>query len=502
MTAITGVLEGLGDRLNPVLVREVRQGLRGRFFLIIFTLTMAFASMASFGVLLLSDPDSRRGLNLFMSCSSFLTFAACYLIPIGAFQSLGSEHDDQTRDLLVLSNLSPGQIIRGKFLSSFLLGLLLVTSVLPFVALSSLMSGVDLIEIASQLAMIVLKCAGFTLVAICLSSLAPSRALRVFLLLVMILFFMISSVGALSFRFMIAGGMSVSPFASPADLLGALMTVLVFGSFAYTLACTRFTHAEENRSTPLRIQVTATIFGLNLLMVAFPSLASGSLVLAPSLAHEVPEWLFYCSLAMFSASALLFGTEPSVLSRRTRIQVPKNWLLALLAFPFFPGGGRAVAWYLGNVTMYLAFVLLVSTTFGSGRLNGRDLQAGFFSVAATMAFFLLLPALLNFLTRRPTGRAWLLSSSLGIVLLGSLIIEPVIEMVGNYNGSPIWRALSPFGVLSQVESNGLEDSLSAVLVVVVLAVVSLGANLARMVRETKELRAASQHMRQVALENA
>ena len=41
-----GVVQRLGDRLNPILIKEVRQALRGKYFLVMFWLTVLVATLA------------------------------------------------------------------------------------------------------------------------------------------------------------------------------------------------------------------------------------------------------------------------------------------------------------------------------------------------------------------------------------------------------------------------------------------------------------------------
>lgn len=485
MSALAARLSDFGDRLNPVLVREVRQALRGRFFLVTFSLTLVFAMVASIGVLILGDLGPRPGMTLFTACSAFLSLAACLLIPVSAFLSLGAEHDEQTRDLLVLSNLSPGQIVRGKFLTFFLLALLLTVALGPFLVLSALLNGVDLFLIAVQLADTLVRCVGFTLLALCLSALAPNRGVRGLLLLVMILFMF--SFGMMS---MTVGAMVGSGLVTPgAHLAGMSLFVLVAGSFLYTLACMRFTHPEENRSTPLRLQLSGSVFLLNVIILLFPKMGSGDFTLAGPASWSLSTDTVLISLAAFSFASLVFASESSILSRRVSVHVPISRLKLWIAYPFLPGGGKAVAWFLMNAGLYAALIILVETV-GVSR-SGHLMQGWVITVAVTLTAALFAPAVLPSLTRTTQRRFWLVSSTCVLVIGSTSVSELYHTVVHTGFGGEFWRIGSPLGLIGKVSYGGFQDQFAAVIFYTVLGGLSLVLNSVRMVREARELAAAS-----------
>lgn len=478
MSAFAARIEDFGERLNPVLVREVRQALRGRFFLVTFGLTLLFGTLASIGILLIGALGDTPGRDLFQACLAFLNLTAVLFVPIGAFQSLGSEHDDETRDLLVLSNLSPGQIIRGKFFTFFLLAALFTVALGPFLALSTLLHGVDLLQILVGLAEILMFCAMYTMVALCLSAMAVSRGLRLLLMLLMVLFFMSVGVGRASMA--VLGG-----FGGPSSPFGQLaMTVMLagfVGSFAYTLACTRFAHPEENRSTPLRIYISVAVFLINAGTLLFPDLASGVFLPAGPASWSLDPSVIATSLGVFSFSALFFASEPSALSARVRVLVPKSSARSFLAYPFLPGGGKAVVWYALNSAVYLAFVWALSA---SGAIRGmHQLQVGLFVVLVTVGCFLLPSAVLRPLTRRPMGRAFLIFAPL-LFLVGSSFVAAIYGATAASGfGSQLWRVASPPSVIENISRNGVSGLNMDITIYGVLAVTSLLANVPRMLSE-------------------
>lgn len=492
MSALAARVEALGERLNPVLVREVRQALRGRFFLITFGLTLLFGTIASVGILMIGDLGDSPGRELFMACLGFLSMTTVLFVPIGAFQSLGAEHDDETRDMLVLSNLSPGQIIRGKFFTFFLLAVLFAVALGPFLSLSALLNGVDLLQVLGGLLDVLMYCAVYTMVALCLSSMAASRGVRLLLMLLMVLFLM--TVGMSRSTVMMMGGMGAGGSTLGMLVMTAVIMAVV-GSFAYTLACTRFAHPEENRSTPLRVYVTAAVFLMNGVALLFPDLSAGRFMPVGPSSWSLDPGVIIFSLGVFSFSALFFATERSALSARVRIQVPKSSVISILAYPFLPGGGKAVAWYMLNTGIYLGLVLALS---GGGAIRADySLQAGMFSTLATMGCFFLPSAILQPLTRKPMGRAWLIFAPL-LLLLGSSIATEIYGAIASMEfGSQFWRIASPIGVMKGISQFGASGQSMIIAIYGVLATVSLLANVPRMLSEFKAVMNASEARREL-----
>ena len=59
-TTTESLLERFSDRLNPVLLKEVRQAMRGRYFKITFWLTLTIATLVGLTVLLVTLTDCKE----------------------------------------------------------------------------------------------------------------------------------------------------------------------------------------------------------------------------------------------------------------------------------------------------------------------------------------------------------------------------------------------------------------------------------------------------------
>src|SRR5262249_6978199 len=135
----------LSDAINPIVVKEVRQGLRTRVFWICFSLMLlacvtialvAFASAEEKGV-------NQDGAYYFFAFFTCLGIAQFFIIPYSAYRSLAREREDETWVLLTLTGLGPRRILRGKFGSYLVQAALYGSAAGPFLLFSYYLNGID-----------------------------------------------------------------------------------------------------------------------------------------------------------------------------------------------------------------------------------------------------------------------------------------------------------------------------------------------------------------------
>lgn len=147
--------ERLVDAVGPIVVKEVRQGLRGRVFGIFFALMLlgclvaALAAMAEarFGF------DNDLGERYFALFLGWLGVVEFFVIPFTAFRSTLREREDETWVLLALTGLGGRRIVRGKVASALSQGLLYASACAPFVLFSYYLNGVSIPTLLVALAM-------------------------------------------------------------------------------------------------------------------------------------------------------------------------------------------------------------------------------------------------------------------------------------------------------------------------------------------------------------
>ncbi len=148
-------LRDFPDKLAPVFVRDLRQGLRSQVLVWAFLVIQATALMT-----LLIDWGLARGFDLgsigIAVPSVFLGVVGTVfslLLPLTQFGALQSELGrGRNIELLLCSQLSRWQIVRGKFFVACSLSGLLLISLVPFLLIRYFIGGVELVENVSQVA--------------------------------------------------------------------------------------------------------------------------------------------------------------------------------------------------------------------------------------------------------------------------------------------------------------------------------------------------------------
>ncbi len=159
------------DRVSPIVIKELRQGLRGKIFAISFGLMLlvcllvavtAAATSASF------DGQAKEpvGAPYFAGFSVILALALCLVVPLNAFRATSAERAAETWSLLVLTGLGAPRIVLGKFGSQLVQAALYASAITPFVLFSYYLNGLELKTIGLTLLGIFSACLLFTSAAI------------------------------------------------------------------------------------------------------------------------------------------------------------------------------------------------------------------------------------------------------------------------------------------------------------------------------------------------
>lgn len=175
--------ERWGDRLNPLVVKEVRQGLRTRVFWVCFGLMLLACVVLSLiaYVEVREAAYARHGRGFFFSYFLCLGAVHFFVIPYNAYRSLAREREDETWVLLVLTGLGPRRILRGKVTSYLVQAALYASAVGPFLLFSYFLNGIALPTILIILALGAAWLVFLTVVAVCAATLADGRLGRAFI---------------------------------------------------------------------------------------------------------------------------------------------------------------------------------------------------------------------------------------------------------------------------------------------------------------------------------
>jgi hypothetical protein len=240
-----GLVDRVVDSVGPIVVKEVRQGLRARVFAIFFaTLLVACLSLA---LVALAEAQDRAGTafgkDFFGAYLTALGGICFFVIPFVAFRSMARELEDETWVLLTLTGLGPNAITRGKWTSAMSQALLFASACAPFVLFTYFLNGIDLVQIGTALVLAAAWCAFLTGLALAVATQAHSKLGRTLATFVVIGLLGLGAAGGIGFAWVIAEeGRRISSndafrnFVIGATLFISLFTWLVLEGAASGLA--------------------------------------------------------------------------------------------------------------------------------------------------------------------------------------------------------------------------------------------------------------------------
>lgn len=183
--------ERWGEWFNPVLVKETRQAIHSRGYFIAFLAMLLLCwlfsaiQIRSVGKMLIY---AEYGQEFFAGYIIVLLGALCLVVPVSTFQSVVSEFDGQTFELLAITTLTPQRIVIGKLKSAIVQMGAFYSAAAPFLCFTYLLEGISVPGIL--LALIVSFLAGLSanMGAMTLAALAKQTAGQIPCLLGTLLF--------------------------------------------------------------------------------------------------------------------------------------------------------------------------------------------------------------------------------------------------------------------------------------------------------------------------
>jgi hypothetical protein len=463
------------DRVNPVLVKEVRASLRGRAFAIGFTLVLILAMIASSFAMLVStiDTDATPSGRAYLAAVGFVfALGAHGLVPFSAMASMSGEHDEASLELLQLSGISAARLVLGKLGAALVQAALIYAAFLPFLVFAFLLQGVDLTMIAAGIAASLVGSIAFSAFGILLGAVCRYRWLRVFgyVFLAMMLLAGVQALFAwIGFSFFAGGGSTWFSF-----WIGTSVTALV-GALCLVLATARLQHAEENRSTPFRVLGTAAL----VIACAF-GVASGN-------AYDAFVWFMVaqgCALPSLYLGVTEAERLPRAVLARARVRgIP--WYRA----PWMPGGGRAVLLLAAEFAFVLAAAALAMVLDGGSPTAWMRLLAEIWVVQIWLLVVLLL---VSGFSARWLDRPWvqalarIATMALPIVLL---LVPAFVRFLAGSGGDAFQHAGNPAYFERQIRISGEIRNVPAFAALAAAALLACVLNVPRVLRAFSELRA-------------
>jgi hypothetical protein len=313
-------LDEFSDRISPMLVKELRQGLRAKTFVIVFLALQALLAVVLLAAIGASSSDS-AGQTVSNIIFFFFSLAVLIVQPLRGIGALHNEIKGNTIDLMVLTRLGAWRIVLGKWVSIVSQSALLLTAIAPYLILRYFFGRMNLFAELNLLLLIFLASALFTAITVGLSAI-PSIIVRGLLPLVVALFL---GMGIFEVTFDSRNGFSdLVEFCSLREagsgwaLLAGLITAAYFGWSALALAASMIAPMAENHSTVRRLLTLVIVAGFAVIaaIASFPREELGTVLLlfcAPAIAIAVTEPLQL--LPPICRPFLRFGTAGKLAGR-------------------------------------------------------------------------------------------------------------------------------------------------------------------------------------------
>jgi hypothetical protein len=481
------------ERVNPIVVKEIRQSLKSRQFAVCFGLTLIAAVGWTLLAISLMVPRvyyTPGGVPLLAGYFCILLVPLMIIIPFSAFRSLTLETEDSTFELLSISALSARQIVLGKMLSACLQIVLYLSALAPCIVLTYLMRGVSLFSILYLLSLTLVFSVCETALALLAASISRARMLQagatVLLLIGLIAgFFSWSSLiiaGAISE----IGSMPLAVFISTTAAFATILSVAL--DLVLRTAAAAIDFPSENHSTPIRRRLV-----LLMAVILFWS----TFAVVASTEEEIAVVFLVMAFIVCSFIGTLMTGERGIISPRARRTLPKTFGGRVLLTWFYPGAGMG---YIFIVCLFAALWGTMSLTeiYYSLSLQLRMGRSSLVYVGYLMVCYLAIYVGINRLLMLSVGRhmparmlgAFALMAVIGMVL--HLVPWVSVFLMNDYREYPYdWhQAMNIFWTCTEA-FDGMTGPLEfSMVMLTILAISVFGLNLILCTRDVMVVRVA------------
>ncbi len=365
-------LQKASDRLNPILVKEARQALRSRQFVITFMLMLAAGWLWSFLGLASIGPSvyySAEGPKMLFVYHLILSFPLLVVAPYSAFHSLSSERQDRTYELLSITSLGARQILAGKMCAILLQMMVYLSAIFPCLAFTYLLRGLDIFTIVLVVSYTCLLSLALSATGLLLGAIAPlrQRHIGVSVILALLLFGAFFCENVVIFQLIYFGGLAV---VSTEFWIAQWVVASIFVNYfaiVFLAAHSQLLTISENRSTALRWSLVAAQLTFVVWMV-FLAVASGE--------PEVLMGLIFFSTIFWYLCGVYLTGEAGTLSPRVKRDLPQSVLGRAFLTWFVPGPGTGYMFVLVNLLAVSLLTLLPYHVIGEAIRNTTAAQAG------------------------------------------------------------------------------------------------------------------------------
>lgn len=364
---ITVWLDRASEWFNPILVKESRQALKSRQFVITFTFMLLVTWIATIVVVTSLWPAIYYlpyGSIFLTVYSIILAVPLIIVVPFSAFRSLAVEREDGTFELVSVTSLSARQIVTGKLGSAFAQIMVYCSAIAPCLVFTYLLRGVDLVRILFLIAWTIAISGGLCCISLLAATFSRARYMQSLLSVGLLLVLL----GAGFFWLLAIFGITMGGDRMPWGLyvfwagMGYLLMLLVCLSVTCVFAASaQISFASDNHATAVRLCLFFT-----------QALATGGFVYLVCLFEgEIPYLLltfFGCGFWAIVGSFLI--GDSGFISERVRRQLPASLFGRALFSWFNPGSGTAYVFTCVTMSAGIGCTMVFCVVATQGNLFG------------------------------------------------------------------------------------------------------------------------------------
>ena len=480
-------IEATSEWLNPILVKEARQALKSRQFVITFGLLLLCVwGWTAISVTMLQSRGMgvAAGRQVLPGYLFVLIVPLMIIVPFAAFRSLAGEREDGTFELVSITNLAAKQIIRGKLASAMLQVMIFFSVTAPCISFTYMLQGVDLASILVGLGYTLLF--SFSLTCACLLLAASVRSIHWQILMTVVVLGGVSVAAMIWMAFIadevLRRGVSVQD-AEFWEFNGfAICLLLAIDALLLGAAIAQLSFASDNRSTKLRL-LLLLVQSVYVGWIAYLSLRFDD--------PELPMAMTFISTGYWAIMGAMMTGEQPVLSPRVRRSLPTSFL-GRMAFTWFnPGSASGYVFAVINAfSVYVAAVAMWTFVHQSRSRGQALMEAGGLAVAY-LAIYLGVGRLLLQLLRKVADFGVVVALLLQALLaVGGILLPLLTHSILFWNSRLTYSELQiPNWAWTLGESTFRRSSMMGVwLLLTVVALIVFVLNLIVGAREVRQLR--------------
>lgn len=417
MSAVLVSLRDFSDSFTPMLVKEMRQGLRTRFFTLALMLFHLVLITLMLGMVWTENLEDAHEIFRAVVGLTLLVF-----LPLRGFDALLRESKSGTLDMLRLAGVSSFRLVYGKWAALFSQTLLFVCSILPYMIARYQLGGVEIVPECLALTLVVIGSAIITAAYVAYSSMSS--------IWTRLIACTVSSLGTAYLA--IYAAVITSRFGAPElmhqlasfelwQAVASILAVAIWASYLVyafiSLGASRIPDSGENHST--RKRLTA--------LVVHTFLTSIGMILVLVSKRGEYGWAFMPALLLTLVTSMDVMTE----AMPTQISVVRPFLdqtgwRRLFGRLLYPG-------WVSGVGFSLLLVVMTLSIFGvvilKERLTVNNNDDGFWMAFAVLSLPFV-PVCFSVRHDNRFARWW--NSQALLVLMGSMII--IVVEVGRFRG--------------------------------------------------------------------